>query len=95
MTNEEEAIEQLKHMKMFIGYDAENLMVKRMQSALDMAIKALEERPTAHFIRYINHNYSPFDNSPEYIMRCSNCGCALSEGAFYCPNCGAKMEGNG
>lgn len=51
-----------------------------------------QERPTAHFIRYINHNYSPFDNSPEYIMRCSNCGGALSEGAFYCPNCGAKME---
>lgn len=38
----EEAIEQLKHMKLFIGYDAENPMVKEMQSALDLAIKALE-----------------------------------------------------
>ena len=55
-------------------------------------ITSEQERPTAHFVRYINHNYSPFDNSPEYIMRCSNCGGALSEGAFYCPNCGAKME---
>jgi hypothetical protein len=41
MTNAE-AIEQLKHMKVFIGYDAESPMVKEMQSALDLAIKALE-----------------------------------------------------
>lgn len=41
MTNEE-AREQLKHMKVFIGYDAESPIVKKMQSALDMAIKALE-----------------------------------------------------
>ena len=46
----EEAIEQLKHMKLFIGYDAENLMVKRMQSALDMAIKALEQQPSEDYI---------------------------------------------
>ena len=44
MTNKE-AIEQLKHMKVFIGYDAENPMVKEMQSALDLAIKALEQQP--------------------------------------------------
>lgn len=41
MTNEE-AIERLNHMKMFIGYDAENPIVKEMQSALEMAIKALK-----------------------------------------------------
>ena len=44
MTNEE-AIEQLKHMKVFIGYDAESPMVKEMQSALELAIKALEQEP--------------------------------------------------
>lgn len=38
-----EAIEQLKLMKVFIGYDAENPLVKKMQSALDMGIKALEQ----------------------------------------------------
>lgn len=42
MTNEE-AREQLKLMKGFIGYDAENPLVKKMQSALDLAIKALEQ----------------------------------------------------
>jgi len=43
MTKEEEAIEQLKLMKVFIGNDAENPLVKKMQSALDMGIKALEQ----------------------------------------------------
>lgn len=43
MTDEEEAIEQLKCMKVFIGYDAENPLVKRMQSALDIAIDALKQ----------------------------------------------------
>lgn len=43
MTREEEAIEQLKHMKVFISYDTENPLVKRMQSSLDIAIKALEQ----------------------------------------------------
>ena len=41
----DEAIEQLKHMKVFIGYDAESPIVKEMQSALDMATKALEPQP--------------------------------------------------
>jgi hypothetical protein len=44
MTNAE-AREQLKHMKVFIGYDAESPMVKKMQLALDTAIKALEQEP--------------------------------------------------
>lgn len=43
MIKEEEAIEQLKLMKVFIGYDAESPLVKKMQSALDMGIKALEQ----------------------------------------------------
>ncbi len=42
----EEAIKQLKLMKVFIGYDAENPLVKKMQSALDMGIKALEQQST-------------------------------------------------
>lgn len=76
-------------------YDKEKHHCPRFCRVIENTVAEItsgQERPTAHFIRYINHNYSPFDNSPEYIMRCSNCGCALSEGAFYCPTCGAKME---
>ena len=46
----------------------------------------------AHFISYINPNNSPFDNLPEYITKCSNCGCGLSNVAFYCPICGVKIN---
>ena len=44
MTNKE-AREQLNLMKVFIGYDVENPLVKRMQSAIDRAIKALKQQP--------------------------------------------------
>ena len=42
LTNEE-AIEQLRLINAFIGYDKDSYVVKRMQAALDMAIKALEQ----------------------------------------------------
>jgi len=59
MTNEEEAIEQLNHMKVFIGYDAESPMVKEMQSALDIAIKALEQHPSDNNWKfYYDHGYA-------------------------------------
>jgi hypothetical protein len=43
MTREEARV-QLKLIKLFIGYD-ENTLVKKMQSALDLAIKVLEQHP--------------------------------------------------
>lgn len=43
LTNEE-AIIQLNGMKLFIGYDKENELVRIMQEALDMGIKALREQ---------------------------------------------------
>lgn len=46
----------------------------------------------AHFISYINPNNLPYDNLPEYITKCSNCGCGLSNVAFYCPICGVKIN---
>ena len=45
----------------------------------------------AHYISYIT-NYPPFDNSHEYITKCSNCGCGLYDTAFYCPICGVKIN---
>lgn len=41
MTNEE-AVEQVKLLKALTGYDKDNPIVQKMQTALDMAIKALE-----------------------------------------------------
>lgn len=43
MTNEE-AIEQLKQLKAFTGFDKDNTLVQRLHEALDMAIEALEDK---------------------------------------------------
>lgn len=40
-----------------------------------------------------NPNYSPFDPcSSEEIHICNQCGYEQEFEAFYCPNCGAKMD---
>lgn len=44
MTNEE-AMKQIKVIKVFMGYDKDNPIVQKAQEALDMAIEALEQQP--------------------------------------------------
>ena len=44
MTNEE-AIEQIKILKAFTGYEKDNPIIIELHEALDMAIKALEQQP--------------------------------------------------
>lgn len=55
MTNEE-AIEQIKILKAFTGYDEDNPIVQRIQESLDMAIKALErqEKTLSYIDRLLN-----------------------------------------
>lgn len=43
MTNEE-AVERIKILKAFTGYDKDNQMVTELHEALDLAIKALEQQ---------------------------------------------------
>lgn len=41
-----------------------------------------------------NPNYSPFDPcSSEELHICNQCGYEQEFGTNYCPNCGAKMDG--
>lgn len=47
----EDAREQLRLMKVLIGYDTENPLVKKMQSALDLAIQSLEQTDVLDKIR--------------------------------------------
>lgn len=61
----------------------------RVEDAVDMAIKALEQEPkTGHWI------LDETDNS----ITCNKCGCLMWANdichgdAHYCPNCGARME---
>lgn len=66
-------------------------------------LASIDEQPTVEAVEVV-HGY--WDDSGRYqflggkkAIRCSICGCALSEGEYrhfnwnYCPVCGAKMDG--
>lgn len=72
----------------YVGFDAVD------NTALDIAIKALEQQPkTGHWIEVIDEIDS-FGNKT-WHHECSICGNTNSGwGEYkYCPNCGARMEG--
>jgi hypothetical protein len=67
------------------------------------ALEEIDNAPTVDAVEVV-HGY--WDDSGRYqfpsgkkAIRCSVCGCALSEGEYhlfnwnYCPVCGAKMDG--
>ena len=60
-----------------------------MNNALDMAIKELEQEPrTGHWIYIGNSGVNGLK-----ICKCSNCKKKTYGSHKFCPNCGAKMEG--
>lgn len=74
------------------------------REALDMGIKALEERPTGEWIKGREISRTMLSDTVLHIeykdYTCSNCGLVLDNLLYnydgspfykYCPNCGAKM----
>lgn len=45
------------------------------------------------WIRENNPSYSPFDDSGEYLYRCSRCEKYNCRESAFCPDCGATMKG--
>lgn len=74
-----EAIEKLKEILFMTGY----------KEALELAIKALEERPQGEWI----DTGEKLENYGKWY-RCSNCEHTDYYGNF-CPNCGADMRKGG
>lgn len=82
----EEAIEHLKNMEMPHDNYYEELddFITQGNAALKMAIEALENQKTGHWI----------DNKVQTkLCNCSECYALSKVYSRYCPNCGAKMEG--
>ena len=84
----EEAISEISKIIFELGFEDTPSTDKRVD-ALNMAIEALKQEPkTGHWI------LDETDNS----ITCDKCGCLIwandiSNGeAYFCPNCGAKME---
>lgn len=59
------------------------------------SIPAANVRPNipGKWIRENNPSYSPFDDSSEYLYRCSQCEEYNNRESAFCPDCGAQMRG--
>lgn len=89
MTNEQ-AIEQLKGIRSDYEADCKNSSFKEMLyrkdiEALDLAIKALEDRLTGEW------QVITVDNSNHHLY-CSCCGGEATQTTNFCTICGAKMQ---
>lgn len=79
MTNKEEAIEYLKWIRPIRPYSLDKIKV---QESIDLAIKALEERPQGEWIA----------DDAWGNCHCSKCGEENNHMPKYCEKCGAKMK---
>lgn len=94
MIDKVKAMNLISRNKSVFKYDAE------MTEALDLAIKALEERPQGEWIKDCDScDCSNCYNSGARFTRkdcsgiCSNCGELQCCTDNFCPNCGADMRG--
>ena len=56
-------------------------------------LPAADVAPVRHG-RWLDSKHKIFSNTYDYV--CSNCGCDYALAKYnYCPNCGAKMDGDG
>lgn len=57
-------------------------------------LPAADVRPAARgeWGKSLNSNFSPFDNSGEYLYRCNQCRHIQNYESNFCPNCGADMR---
>ena len=63
--------------------------------AADVVERKKGERKNGEWRQSINSNYSPFDDSGEYLYQCSRCKRRQNRLTNFCPNCGADMRGEG
>lgn len=69
-----------------------------VNEAYNIAIQAIkeksEEQKTSGEWKFVCHNpsYSPLDNSPYALYRCTNCRYTTGSTTNYCPICGSKNQ---
>ena len=64
---------------------------------IDMVCDDIEEAPTVDAVEVVHGQMEKVELVPNYMWR-YRCSCCHSDGEIwynYCPNCGAKMDGDG
>jgi len=73
-----------------------------MRGGIRKALRCLERCPKADAVEVVHGRWEQVEDfDGEYHWRCSACGCEwwfeaggpVENGSHYCPNCGAKMDG--
>ena len=65
------------------------------QDALDNVEVTIDNQPNADVVEVVHGRWTYMDGEYEIYMICSECGWDSDFRTDYCPNCGAKMEGDG
>ena len=59
------------------------------------ATEIIEDAPTVDAVEVVNGRWTYTEGEYEIYMICSECGWDSDFRTNYCPNCGAKMDGDG
>ena len=70
-----------------------------IKMGLNHAIQTINDIPSVDAVEAVHGRWISKECKPHLIYKCSECGDVWSYGAIiqmkYCPNCGAKMDGDG
>ena len=63
------------------------------------ALYAVENAPTVDAVEVVHGRWNSVEDIPHFVYSCSECGFRVGYGMMlhcnYCPNCGAKRDGDG
>ena len=81
--------------KSVLATDEAGEWTKGYRAGLDSMFSTIEEQPTVDAVGVVHGRWERVDES---LFRCSACSewiLMQNDWYYYCPNCGAKMDGDG
>ena len=98
-----------KFIELCRGNDYNKLSLLRIGETIDRIYEKYSTLPTVDVVevvhgrwrKYTDDRFNGYDNAGRiryrkvYSYECSNCGRNVAVKSNYCPNCGAKMDGDG
>jgi hypothetical protein len=81
----------------WLKLDVHDEYTKGLYHGCDYDMALIEEQPTVDAVEVVHGRWHEVDGETEWEChyRCSKCFTRSYELTNYCPNCGAKMDGDG